>query len=85
MQMVKMIVKASYPNKSIVKIVAETWKKRPAEEGLDTEKTGLLLLKSSGDVGIYYKVSTGELSCYIDTFSSNPFDFWFLVVTVYEN
>lgn len=85
MEFITILITKHYPDKNFVKIVAEKRQKRPAEEGLDTTEEGFDLLKSSGDIGVFYKISTGKYGCYIDTYSTPPFDFWYLVVSVFTN
>jgi len=84
MDHVNMFVQYSYPNLSIVKILAEKWKQPPRKEGGDMQKATLALLKSTGDVSLFHKLSAGEYACYMDTISDPSFDGWILIVTVYE-
>lgn len=84
MEHVNMFVQYSYPRQSIVKIVAEKWKEPPRKEGGALKEAGLSLLKSTGDVSLFHKMSTGEYGCYMDTIAG-PFDGRILIVTVYEN
>ncbi len=85
MEHVDMFVQLSYPDQSIVKVVAENWKEPPRKEGGGLQKAGLSLLKSTGDVSLFHKLSTGEYACYMDTIAGPQFNSWILIVTVYTN
>lgn len=84
---IRTIVQKLYPKLKIVDIAAEIRQKHPAVEGLDLTDVGLALLLETGKVDIYYKIITGELGCYIDTFLF-PLHIdlsWYIVVTIFEN